>query len=288
MKFGIVFPQTEIGNDPAIIRDYACAVEELGYSYLLAYDHVLGANPDREGGWNGPYTHATPFHEVFILFSHLAALTSRLELVTGVLVLPQRQTSLVAKQVAQLDLLSNERFRLGVGVGWNDVEYEGLGEDFSNRGKRIEEQVVLLRRLWNEPLINFQSEFHHLNDVGINPLPKRSIPIWFGGSADVVLQRMAKLGDGWMANSSSMERLKESIDKLHSYLDEVGRNRDNFGIDVRLNVTRHNPDTWPDLIQQYQALGVTHISLNTMGLELAVPHGHLDILENFATHMGLS
>ena len=169
MKIGVVFPQTEIGNDPAAIRDYAQTAEGLGFTHVLAYDHVLGANPDRPGGWSGPYTYLTPFHEVFVLFSYLAGLTQRLELVTGILILPQRQTALVAKQAASLDVLSGGRLRLGVGLGWNEVEYTALNEDFHNRGKRIEEQVALLRRLWTEPLVDFKGQWHTIPDAGHQP-----------------------------------------------------------------------------------------------------------------------
>ena len=167
MKIGVVFPQTEIGNDPLVIRDYAQTAEGLGYSHLLAYDHVLGANPQRPGGWSGPYTYQTPFHEVFVLLSYLAGVTQKLELVTGIVILPQRQTALVAKQTASLDVLSGGRLRLGVGLGWNEVEYAALNEDFHDRGKRMEEQVALLRRLWTEPLVDFKGTWHTIPDAGI-------------------------------------------------------------------------------------------------------------------------
>ena len=202
MKLGVVFPQYEISANPADLRDYVQTVEGLGYDYLMIYDHVLGANPDRPGGWSGPYTYLTQFHEPMVLLGWMAALTQRLEFVTGVLILPQRQTALVAKQAAQISLLAGGRIRLGVGVGWNDVEYEGLGEDFHTRGKRVEEQVRLLHDLWTQPLVNFKGEFDTINDAGINPLPPQPIPIWFGGDADVVLRRSARLGDGWIPDAS--------------------------------------------------------------------------------------
>ena len=207
MKLGVVFPQTEIEHSPAAIRDYAQAAEDLGYDYLLAYEHVLGANPERPGGWRGPYTHLHSFFEPFVLFSYLAGLTHRLQFTTGILILPQRQTVLVAKQAATLDALSGGRLRLGIGIGWNAIEYEALGEDFHTRGRRIEEQVELLRLLWTEPLVSFQGREHILSDAGIKPLPvQRPIPIWFGGSSDPVLRRMARLGDGWMPNPLPVDR----------------------------------------------------------------------------------
>ncbi len=210
MKFGVVFPQTEIGDDPVAIKDYAQAAEGLGYDYLMTYEHVLGANPERPGweDWR-PYTHQHAFHEPFVLFGYLAALTEKLEMVTAVLVLPQRQTPLVAKQAAQVDVLTNGRLRLGVGVGWNDVEYAGMGADFHTRGGRIEEQIKLLRDLWTKPLVKHEGEFETIDDMGINPLPvQRPIPIWVGGEADVVLRRMARIADGWFPQGTSAERVK--------------------------------------------------------------------------------
>ncbi|HEX9921222.1 MAG TPA: LLM class F420-dependent oxidoreductase, partial [Anaerolineae bacterium] len=195
MKLGVVFPQTEIGHDPAMIKDYVQTAEGLGYAYLLAYDHVLGANPDRPGGWQGPYTYRDSFHEPLVLYGYLAGLTQTIEFVSGILILPQRQTVLVAKQAAQVDLLSGGCLRLGVGIGWNAVEFEALGQDFHTRGKRIEEQVTLLRELWTKPLVTFEGAGHTISAAGLNPLPvQRPIPIWFGGMADVVLRRTARLG----------------------------------------------------------------------------------------------
>ena len=198
MQIGVVFPQTEIGDDPAAIRDYAQAVEGLGYRHILAYDHVLGASTANRPGWRGAYTSDTPFHEPFVLFAYLAGQTRRVEFVTGVIVLPQRQTALVAKQAAELDLLSGGRLRLGVGVGWNEVEYQALGQDFHNRGARIEEQVALLRALWTEPVVTFRGRWHTVEEAGIKPLPaQRPIPVWFGATADAGIARAGRSGDGW-------------------------------------------------------------------------------------------
>ena len=184
MDIGVVFPQVEIGPDPARIRDYAQAVEGMGYAHVLAFDHVLGANPERPGGWKGPYTHRHAFHEPFVLFGFLAGVTNRLGLATGILILPQRQTALVAKQAAAVDVLSSGRLRLGVGVGWNAVEFEALGENFKNRGKRVEEQIAVMRALWAEELVTIDGQWHRIPDAGINPLPpRRSIPIWMGARA---------------------------------------------------------------------------------------------------------
>ncbi len=283
MKIGVVFPQTEIGSDPAAIRDYAQTAEGLGYSHVLAYDHVLGANPNRPGGWDGPYTFQTPFHEVFVLFSYLAGITRRLELVTGILILPQRQTALVAKQAASLDLLSGGRLRLGVGLGWNEVEYTGLNEDFHNRGKRIEEQVALLRRLWTEPLVDFTGQWHTIPDAGINPLPvQRPIPIWFGGHAEPVLRRTARLGDGWMPNYRNPAEARSSLDLLDRFLEEAGRSRSQIGIEARLSYAAGDPKTWEALMGGWRAEGATHLSFNTMGSGFKTPQEHIQAIRKFA------
>jgi len=199
MKIGVVFPQTEFPSDPLAIRDFAQAAEALGYQHLLAYDHLLGANPDREGGWSGPYTYLDPFQEPLTLFSYLAGLTDHLAFISGIIILPQRETVLFAKQAATLDVLSQGRLRLGVAIGWNEVEYIAQNKDFHNRGARIEEQVQVLRKLWTQELVTFEGQWHTILDAGLNPLPlQRPIPLWFGGHADPVLRRVATQGDGWL------------------------------------------------------------------------------------------
>jgi probable F420-dependent oxidoreductase len=287
MKLGVVFPQTESGVDPIAIRDYAQTAESLGYDYLLAYDHVLGANPDRPGGWRGPYTYETLFHEVFVLFGYLAAVTQRLELVTGVIILPQRQTALVAKQAAEVDVLSGGRLRLGIGVGWNEVEYVSLSEDFHNRGKRQEEQVALLRELWTKPLVNFSGAYHAVPDAGIRPLPvQQPIPIWFGGGADVVLRRMARLGDGWIANAMSFDRFCSMMESLHDYLEQAGRDPRAFGVDVRINVKDTPESEWAREADRLRSVGVTHLAVNSMGLGFTSLSQHLDVVRRFRSVIG--
>jgi len=283
MQYGVVFPQTEIGSDPAAIRDYAQAAEDLGYNYLLAYDHVLGANPERPGGWRGPYTHRETFHEVFTLFAYLAGLTTKLHFATGILILPQRQTALVAKQAAQVDVLSGGRLRLGIGIGWNQVEYTALGEKFTNRGKRSEEQIQVLRELWTKPLVTFESAYHQIPDAGLNPLPvQRPIPIWFGGGADTVMERMARLGDGWIANAMPRDHAQALVDTLHGHLQAAGRRPQDFGIDVRLAwKPEQSPEDRASFIAFWQGLGATHLGLNTMGAGLASPQAHIDALRHF-------
>lgn len=289
MHTGVVFPQTEYGSDPIAIRDYAQTAESLGYSHILAYDHILGANPHRPGGWHGPYTHQTPFHEPFVLFSFMAGVTQRIGFATGIIILPQRETAVVAKQAATLDVLSNGRLRLGVGIGWNEVEYVSLNQNFHTRGKRIEEQVVVLQQLWQHELVTYHGRWHTIPDAGLNPLPQqRPIPIWFGGHADAVLRRVAHLGQGWMPNYRNAARAKPEIEKLAGYLAENGRSLADIGIEFRLAYGDANPITWQQTITDWQALsGVTHVTLNTMGLGLTTPQEHLAAIRHFATQMAL-
>jgi len=289
MKIGVVFPQTEFPSDPIAIRDYSQAVEGLGFTHMYAYDHVLGANPDRPGGLSGPYTFKDPFFEPFCLFSYLAGMTTKIEFATGILILPQRQTALVAKQAATLDVICNGRLRLGVGIGWNEVEYLALGENFHNRGKRIEEQVALLRRLWTQPLVKFEGRWHDIPDAGINPLPaQRPIPIWFGGSDDRVLRRMALLGDGWMLTTRSLEQSIPLLDKLTQYLADAKRDKSTFGIEPRLNMSLIKPDGWTDFLVDWEKVGATHLNVNTMGCGYKTASAHIEALKSFAGMFGLS
>lgn len=287
MKIGLVFPQTEFGNDPIALRDYAQTAESLGFTHILTYDHVVGANPDRPGGWSGPYTHQSSFHEVFVLFSYMAALTSKLEFITGILILPQRETALVAKQAASLDVLSNGRFRLGIGVGWNKVEMEALGFDFHTRGRRIEEQIDVLRLLFTQELVTFKGDWHDLPDVGLNPMPvQRPIPIWLGGHSDAVLRRLARKGDGWLPGYRTAEAAKPSLDKIAGYLEEYGRSPQELGLEPRLHIS-HGPEAWQSYLAGWQEAGATHISFSTMGVGLDTPQKHLNAIEQFAKVIGL-
>jgi probable F420-dependent oxidoreductase len=284
MKFGIIFPQTEIGNDPVLIRDYAQTVEGLGFDHLLAYDHVLGANPVRPGGWKGPYTYETPFHEVITLLAFLAGVTEKIGLVTDILILPQRQTALVAKQAASLDVLSGGRLRLGVGLGWNEIEYISLNENFHNRGKRIEEQVELLRQLWTTPLVDFKGTWNTVPDAGVNPLPvQRPIPIWFGGGfADLALRRIARLADGWMTLSRSASEAKPDLEKLNRYLEQAGRSRSDIGLEPRISFENGDPKKWETAIHDWQVEGATHLSFNTMDSKFTTPQQHIQAVSAFA------
>lgn len=283
MKIGVVFPQIEFGNDTVAIRDYAQTAEALDYTHILAYDHILGANPDRPEPWQGPYTYKDPFHEPFLLFSYMAALTQTIEFVTGILILPQRETALVAKQATELDVLSNGRFRFGVGNGWNKVEYIGQNQDFHTRGKRIEEQVDVLRQLWQNELVTYEGQWHHIPDAGLNPLPiQQPIPIWFGGHADTVLQRIGRIGDGWFPNYKTAADAQPSLDKLDGYLAENGRSRAGIGIEPKIRYGDGNPDNWQKLLADWQSAGATHITLNTMYPGFDTPEKHIQAIKHFA------
>ncbi|MBC8076133.1 MAG: LLM class F420-dependent oxidoreductase [Chloroflexales bacterium] len=288
MRIGAVFPQTEFGDDPAAMRDYAQAIEALGYTHILLYDHVLGASTATRPNWSGPYTSDTPFHEVFVLLAYLAGLTRTLELVTGVLVLPQRQTSLVAKQAAELDLLSGGRLRLGVGVGWNEVEYEALGENFRNRGARSEEQIALLRELWTKPVVTFAGRYHQIDNAGIKPLPvQRPIPVWIGGYAEQTLRRVATIGDGWFPWFAPDERARVQLEQLHRMAHEAGRAPESIGIEPQLNLSRVPEAEWARYAAEWRNLGATHLCVGTMGKGFTSPDQHISALQRVASELGI-
>ena len=275
MQIGVTFPQSEIGADVGAVRAYAERVEQLGFSHLLAYDHVLGADPAVHHGWNGPYDLRTTFHEPFVVFGYLAAITS-LELVTGVIILPQRQTALVAKQAAEVDLLTEGRFRLGVGLGWNAVEYEALGKTFTDRGRRIGEQVTLLRRLWTEPSVTHDGEHERVTGAGLSPLPRqRPIPVWFGASSPPALRRAGRLADGWFPQVAPGPRLDEARAVVEQAAVEAGRDPSTLGLEGRVS---WGPDGVDKLVRQvghWRDAGATHVSVNTMGAGLPSVDAHL-------------
>ena len=288
MQIGVVFPQTEFGNDTQAIKDYAQTAEGLGYSHIIAYDHVVGANPNRPGGWQGPYNSETPFHEPFVLFAFMAGLTQRIGFAPGIIILPQRQTVLVAKQAAALDVLSNGRLRLGVGIGWNALEYESLNENFHTRGRRVEEQVQVMRMLWTSPLVTFKGRWHSLPDVGIKPLPvQQPIPIWFGGQSEAALERMARLADGWMTNYRTAADAKPAIETIERALAQANRPREQFGLEARIPYADGNPDKWHALMRDWQTVSVTHYSVNTMGCGFTAPAQHIDAIRRFAQAVGV-
>ena len=285
MKIGVVFPHQEIGDDPMVIRDWAQTAEGLGYSHITAYDHVLGAvHEDRTPKLMGPYTEHDAFHEPMVLFGFLAGCTSKIELTTGILILPQRQTSLVAKQVAEVDILSNGRMRLGVGTGWNFVEYDSLNEDYRTRGKRQVEQIEVLRQLWKEPVVDYTGQWHRIDRAGIKPLPKRLIPIWFGGFTEVAFRRAAKIGDGFILGGSQKVNLAIT-QQLRELVRAEGRDEAAFGIEALLNYQagedawRGEVEAWVDAKADYVAMRAT--GLRGMGEGLASPQEHIDALKRY-------
>ena len=282
MQIGVVFPQTELGGDPGAVRAYAQTVEQLGYLHLLVYDHVLGADPTVHAPWRGPYDIETTFHEPFVLFGFLAAITS-LELVTGVIILPQRQTALVAKQAAEVDLLTGGRFRLGVGVGWNRVEYDGLGQDFTQRGRRSGEQVELLRKLWTEQSVTATVDGEQIVGAGIAPPPvQRPIPIWFGAQSPAAYRRAGRLGDGWFPQIQPGAALDEARAIVNTAAEDAGRDPSTLGMEGRVS-WQHGPDDVAAAIGRWREVGATHVSINTMKAGFASVDEHLAALESVAS-----
>jgi probable F420-dependent oxidoreductase len=285
MKIGAVYPQTELRGDPEAVRRIGTAVESLGFDYLLAYDHVLGATHDREPKLLGPYTDKQPFHDPLVMFAYLAPITQRIELVTGILILPQRQTALVARQTADLDLLSGGRLRLGVGLGWNYVEYDALGQNFKTRGRRMDEQLQLLRKLWTEPLVSFQGEFDRVDRAALNPRPARRIPIWFGGFTDAAYRRAARLGDGFIFTRSA-EKALEAWAHIERYLREAGRSVTQFGLEVIVGRMDKTPQEVAARIAWCRERGCTHVAVDTMDKGFASSDAHIEFLAEVRHHVG--
>ena len=294
MKIGVVFPQTEIGSDPSAVRDYVQAVEAMGYSHMMAYDHVLGADTSHHANWEGSYTAESMFHEPFVLFGYLAGVTTTLELVTAVLILSQRQTALVAKQAAEVDLLTGGRLRLGVGVGWNHVEYEALNQDFSNRGSRYAEQIELLREFWTKDTLGFEGRYHKVNHAGINPQPiQKPIPIWMGAGAranpvptDRVLRRVARLADGWFPQMQPGDDARATVERLKIFAREAGRDGESIGMESRINLADGNPELWQSQARAWEEMGATHVSVNTMRAGLSSPQDHINAIQQFKEVIG--
>jgi len=287
MRIGVVFPQTELGGDVGAVRAYGQAVDQLGFAHLLTYDHVVGADPTVHAPWPGPYDSHTTFHEPFVMFGYLAAVTS-LELVTGIIILPQRQTALVAKQAAEVDLLTEGRFRLGVGVGWNAVEYEALGKDFSDRGRRYDEQVEVMRRLWTEESVTHHGTYEHITAAGLAPLPvQRPIPVWFGGSSAAAYRRIGRLADGWFPQVRPGEPLDAARAIIAEAAVAAGRDPEGLGMEGRIN---WGPDGIEELVRhadKWRSTGATHVAINTMGSGLATVDDHVEVLTMAADALGV-
>jgi probable F420-dependent oxidoreductase len=278
MKIGVIYPQIEMKGDPEAVRRFGLAAEQLGYDHLIAYDHVLGAVHDgREPKLTGPYTEKHPFHDPFTMFSYLAALTTRLELVSGVLILPQRQTALVAKQAADLALFSNNRFRLGAGLGWNYVEYEALGQDFHTRGKRMEEQIALLRRLWSEPVVTHYGRFDHVDRASLSLFPTKPIPIWLGGFSEPAYRRAGRLADGFLF-AGPVAHATEGWAVVRGALEEAGREPAAFGREFMYGAPG-DADKIADAFKAWRDSGGTHASFSTMGRDLDGVDAHIALIE---------
>ena len=288
MRIGLTFPQSDLELDRGAVREFAQRVEEMGFDHIVAYDHVLGAGREQRPEWNGFHDANDRFHEVLVLFGFLAAVTQSVELVTGILCLPQRQTALVAKQAAEIDLLSGGRFRLGVGVGWNDVEFEGMGADFRTRGRRIEEQIAALRALWTAPTVEIEGDFHSLPDVGINPLPiQRPIPIWYGSGAEKILDRVVRLADGWIPESRVPETMAPQLEKLRAKLAGAGRDPATFGLQARLSLRQGDPDLWREYYAWYRDNGFTHFCVSTIWSGATTLDEHFALLQRFCDEVGV-
>ena len=281
MRIGVVFPQTELGGDAGAVRAYAQRAEELGFTHLLAYDHVVGADATVHTGWDGPYDVHTTFHEPMVLYGYLAAVTS-MELVTGVIILPQRQTVLAAKQAAEVDLLTGGKFRLGVGIGWNRVEYEALGQDFSTRGKRLEEQITILRQLWTKQAVTFGGSFDRITGAGLAPLPvQRPIPVWVGAQSPRAYRRAGRLGDGWFPQMAPGPQLDGARQIVTEAAVEAGRDPASLGMEGQLR-WQEDQDKLAVAMRQWQHAGATHLSVNTMGAGFRTVDDHLAALATAA------
>jgi len=288
VRIGVVFPQTELGGDVGAVRAYGQGVEALGYRHLLAYDHVVGADPEAHAPWRGPYTVATTFHEPFVMFGYLAGATT-LELVTGIIILPQRQTALVAKQAAEVDLLTGGRFRLGVGLGWNAVEYEALGQPFGQRGRRLSEQIGLLRRLWTEPVVTHQGEFDTVTAAGLAPLPvQRPIPVWIGASSDPAYRRIGRLADGWFPQVAPGPDLDHARAVVAEAAEAAGRDPATLGLEGRVTWNPEDPARFERQVGKWRDAGASHIAINTMSTGQVGVDAHLAVLARAAELVGVS
>ncbi len=287
MQIGAIYPQSEIATDVGAVRAYATGVEELGYRHILAYDHVLGADPEVHVGWSGPYDINTTFQEPFVLFGYLAAITS-LELVTGIIISPQRQTALLAKQAAEVDILSGGRFRLGLGIGWNAVEYEALGQDFRTRGRRQEEQVGLLRRFWTERSITHEGQFDRVTGAGLWPLPvQRPIPVWLGGSSVPAYRRMGRLADGWFPQIPPGPALDDAKAVVAEAATRAGRDPAALGMEGRVGFGGQDTKKLADSVERWRETGATHLAINTMGSGLPGLDAHMAALSAAAEALQL-
>jgi len=283
MRLGVLFPQTEIGDDPIAVRDFGQAADDLGYTHLLTFEHVLGVDPTTRPGWDGYYSFDAQFHEPFVLFGYLAGLTTRISFATNVMVVPQRQTALVAKQAAAVDVLSGGRLRLGVGVGWNGEEFAGLGADFHTRGARVDEQIGLLRALWTQESVTFEGRWERVQGLGIRPLPiQRPIPVWIGGASDIALDRAGRIGDGWFPVAQSPDRLRRGLERVHAAARAAGREPSDVGVDAMLWARSPAEQTWRAELERWLQAGLD-VDLTFATLETGFRNAseHIDAIRRF-------
>jgi len=286
MDYGVVLPHNEIGNDPGAMKAFVQGAESLGAKHLLIYDHVLGADPDRPGGWRGPYDKDVAFHEPLTTFAFIAGVTETIELVTTILILPQRQTALVAKQAAEVAILSNNRLRLGIGTGWNKIEYESLNVDFAGRGPRQAEQVELLRALWGEDSLDYTGKYHRIDKASIKPRPSKPIPIWFGGAAPALLKRCARLGDGWIPLMGANSAAADAIQLIKTEREKLGKSMDGFEILAQAQYAGGTEERWLSHAQKWAELGATKLAIATHNAGECNVDGHLKRIEQYFATVG--
>lgn len=287
MQFGVSFPRDHTVTDPGAVRELAQAAEEMGFDFLTTGDHVLGVDPAQHPGWTGPYTYRDVWREPLVFLGYLAACTRRIRLATSILILPQRQTALVAKQAAEVDVLSGGRLRLGIGIGWNAVEYEALNQDFRNRGQRTEEQIAVLRALWTQEVVTFQGQWHRIIAAGINPLPvQRPIPIWMGGEAEPALKRIARLADGWIPETRSPSSIGPVLDRFRAYARQAGRNPSDILIVARMFLGTGTAADWGKTCAAWEAVGATHMLVSTNNAGCTSVGEHVALLRKFRNDVG--
>lgn len=276
MKIGVSYPVTEVAGDPDDVRKFVKMADELGFTHMMLHDHVVKApHEGREPPLTGPYTEKDSFHDPFVLFGFAAALSDKLEFVTGVLILPQRQTVLVAQQTADVDLLSRERLRLGVGMGWNYVEFDALGQDFRTRAKRLDEQIGFLRQLWTTPIVSFEGRFDRIDRAGINPRPRRQIPIWLGGYSEPAYARAARLGDGFIFAADG-NGAAEAWGRVKHHLAEQGRAAEGFGAELLAQFAK-TPEESAEHLKIFRDAGGSHGCVQSMNRGLGANiDAHID------------
>jgi probable F420-dependent oxidoreductase len=288
MKFGVGFPHDKSMLDPGAAKAFVQAVDGLGYSFLTASDHVVGADLTNRPDWGLPHSIANLNREPLTLLSFIAACTERIMLGTSVIIMPQRQTALVAKQMAELDILSGGRAMLGVGVGRVELEYQTLNEDFKTRGRRLEAQINVLRAFWTQQSVTIEDEWHHIDAVGINPLPiQQPIPIWMGASAEPALKRIARLADGWLPSSSTASDFPALLERFRGWMREAGRDPAGMSIAPRMQVDAVDPDRWTKEIESWNGLGVTHLALSLGRGASESPDARIQVLRSFAETTGI-